>query len=105
MPQVQNSATDSENNVNIPIFWKTQLSESLRMNFQLPAFGQWVKTGQHSGKVLKLDKNYNIPYSRVEPDSFSLLLNHFSQGLRNYIINFSFLNFKDFFNPFSLVFY
>jgi hypothetical protein len=56
MPQGQNSATDNENNVNVLIFQKTQLSESLRMNFQLPAFRQRVKTGQHSGKMLTLEK-------------------------------------------------
>jgi hypothetical protein len=34
--------------------------------------------------------------------TLSLLLNHFSRSLWNYIINFSILNFKDFHNPLYL---
>lgn len=43
MPQGQNSATDSENYVNILIFRKTKLSESLKMDFQLPALNSELK--------------------------------------------------------------
>jgi hypothetical protein len=43
MPQGQNSATDSENNVKILILRKTKMSESLKMDFQMPTLDSDLK--------------------------------------------------------------